>query len=128
MKESFITISGTQTVEVVISICKTVQKDGHFEQHLNLEYDVEIPVAENSFQPGQVLLHPDDAATLSRVELLEYILQADPQYLLRSRLMGRKDLQRATRSNCRLKRSVLLKAVQDMQHLTSKVRSFSECV
>ncbi|CAE8633050.1 unnamed protein product [Polarella glacialis] len=109
MKESFITIVGTQTVaEAVISICKTLQKDGRFEQHLNLEYDVEIPMAENSFQPGHLLLHTEEAAILSRVKLRDYILQADPQDLLRRRLMlGKKNFHR-------VKRSALLEAVQEI--------------
>ncbi|CAE8627432.1 unnamed protein product [Polarella glacialis] len=45
MKEQLIAIVGKHTVaEAAISICSTLQKDAHLEQHLNLEYDVWIPM------------------------------------------------------------------------------------
>ncbi|CAE8586712.1 unnamed protein product [Polarella glacialis] len=68
----------------------------------------ESPMAENSFQPGHLLLHPDEAAILKRVELRDYILQADSKDLRLCRLLLRKKyFQRATRSE-------LLKAVQEI--------------
>ncbi|CAE8650606.1 unnamed protein product [Polarella glacialis] len=90
MQERFLTIVGKQNVsEAVISICSTLQKDESLEQHLNLEYDLEIPIGSwlidlqaKPSKPESALVHPDDAAVLKKGELLEYVLQAAPKDLL----------------------------------------------
>ncbi|CAE8587474.1 unnamed protein product [Polarella glacialis] len=84
MKEILMSIVGKRTIAgAVISICSILQKHTRFEQHLNLEYDVEIPMGswltkrETRYsKSGQVLVHPDDAAVLERGELVQHVLQA----------------------------------------------------
>eukprot|EP00928_Gymnodinium_smaydae_P043778 TRINITY_DN29273_c0_g1_i2.p1 TRINITY_DN29273_c0_g1~~TRINITY_DN29273_c0_g1_i2.p1 ORF type:complete len:683 (-),score=104.20 TRINITY_DN29273_c0_g1_i2:283-2331(-) len=72
----------------VNTILREVQKDRHLREHMQLKYDIDVPIgawrggSSAAKDPGTPLLDPEAAANFTKRELLEYLQKAAPKEIL----------------------------------------------
>jgi len=82
-------------VEAVLQVCREIQQDEHLKEHLTLSYSVTLPLGiwwgerTRAIGPDVVIIHPDDADTYTKRELITYLRRVGRRELLMSyRLLG----------------------------------------